>query len=148
HRPATLVVGRVVGLREHLRWFDVRPLFGKRILVTRPREQAGDLVDLLEAAGAEAIEAPMIRILPPDDFEPLDAACASVGGFDWIVFSSGNAVDAFMERLLLSPFDLRALAGVKLCVVGAVTGERLTRYGLKVDLAPAEFRAEAVVRAL
>ena len=67
-RPAILVVGRVAALREHLRWFDARPLFGKRILVTRPREQAGELVELLEALGAEAIEAPMIRIVPPDDY--------------------------------------------------------------------------------
>src|SRR6266850_1076560 len=85
---------------EHLRWFDARPLFGKRVLVTRPREQAGELVELLEAMGAEAIEAPMIRILPPDDYAPLDDACARAGTFDWIIFSSANTVDAFMERLL------------------------------------------------
>ena len=99
-RPAILVVGRVAALREHLRWFDARPLFGKRILVTRPREQAAELVELLEALGAEAIEAPMIRIAPPEDYGPLDEACARVGEFDWIVFSSANAVDAFIERLL------------------------------------------------
>ena len=87
-------------LREHLRWFDARPLFGKRILVTRPREQAAELVELLEAMGAEAIEAPMIRIVPPDDYGPLDDACAHAGEFDWIVFSSANAVDAFIDRLL------------------------------------------------
>ncbi len=97
--PPILVVGRVVALREHLRWFDARPLFGKRVLVTRPREQAAELVERLEAMGAEAIEAPMIRILPPDDYAPLDEACARAGAFDWIVFTSANAVDAFMERL-------------------------------------------------
>lgn len=146
-RPAILVVGRVAALREHLRWFDARPLFGKRVLVTRPREQAGELVDLLEAMGAEAIEAPMIRILPPDDYAPLDEACARVGAFDWIIFSSANAVDVFMDRLLGTPHDLRALAGAKLCVVGRATAERLRHYGFKADLTPAEFRAEAVVRA-
>src|SRR5262245_19276660 len=76
-RPAILVVGRVAKLREHLRWFDARPLFGKRILVTRPRDSAAELVERLEAMGAEAIEVPMIRIAPPEDFGPLDAACAN-----------------------------------------------------------------------
>jgi len=147
-RPAILIVGRVAALREHLRWFDARPLFGKRVLVTRPREQAGELVELLEAMGAEAIEAPMIRILPPDDYAPLDDACARAGTFDWIIFSSANAVDVFMERLLGSPRDLRALGGARLCVVGPATAERLRHYGLKADLTPAEYRAEAVVRAL
>ena len=147
-RPAILVVGRVAALREHLRWFDARPLFGKRVLVTRPREQAGELVDLLEAMGAEAIEAPMIRILPPDDYAPLDDACARAGTFDWIIFSSANAVDVFMERLLGTPRDLRALGGARLCVVGPATADRLRHYGLKVDLTPAEYRAEAVVRAM
>jgi uroporphyrinogen III methyltransferase / synthase len=147
-RPAILVVGRVVALREHLRWFDERPLFGKRVLVTRPREQAADLVERLESMGAEAIEAPMIRILPPEDEAPLNDACARAGEFDWIVFSSANAVDVFLDHLLDGPWDLRILNGVKLCVVGPGTGERLTRRGLKVDLMPSEHRAEAVVRAM
>jgi uroporphyrinogen III methyltransferase/synthase len=147
-RAAVLVVGRVVALRDHLRWFDARPLFGKRVLVTRPKEQAMDLVDRLEAMGAEAIEAPMIRIVPPDDYGPLDDACARVGEFDWIIFSSGNAVDAFFERLLAGDADIRALKGVKLCVVGPGTAERLARHGLKIDLTPPEYRAEAVVRAM
>ena len=147
-RPAILVVGRVVALREHLRWFDARPLFGKRILVTRPKDQSMELVDRLEAMGADAIEAPMIRILPPEDDGPLEDACARAGEFDWIVFSSANAVDAFIGRLLAGPADLRALGGVKLCGVGPGTAEHLTRLGLKVDLVPAEYRAEAVLRAL
>src|SRR6185369_9308588 len=81
-RPAILVVGRVVALRDHLRWFDSRPLFGKRVLVTRPREQSMELVERLEAMGADAIEAPMIRILPPEDDGPLEDACARAGEFD------------------------------------------------------------------
>jgi uroporphyrinogen III methyltransferase/synthase len=147
-RPAILVVGRVAALREHLRWFDARPLFGKRVLVTRPREQAVEMVRLLEAHGAEAIEAPMIRIAPPDDYGPLDAACAAIHHYDWIVFASANAVDVFIKRLLATPRDLRALHGVNLCAVGPATAERLRELGLKVDLVPAEYRAEALVEAL
>jgi uroporphyrinogen III methyltransferase/synthase len=147
-RPAILVVGRVANLREHLRWFDARPLFGKRVLVTRPREQAAELVHRLESMGADAIEAPMIRIEPPDDYGPLDEACARIGEFDWIVFASVNAVDAFIERLLAGSEDLRALGRSKLCGVGPATAERLARHGLKVDLTPTDFRAEAMVRAI
>ena len=147
-RPAVLVVGRVAALREHLRWFDVRPLFGKRVLVTRQRDQAQELVDLLEAAGAEPILAPMIHIAPLDDYAPLDEACTRVAEHDWIVFASANAVEAFLDRLLAGSRDLRALSTAKICVVGQATAERLTTYGLKADLVPAEFRAEAVVPAL
>jgi uroporphyrinogen III methyltransferase/synthase len=147
-RPAILVVGRVAALREHLRWFDARPLFGKRVLVTRPRDQAHELVDRLEAMGAEAVLAPMIRILPPDDYGPLDETCARIGTFDWIVFSSANGVDVFINRLLGTGQDLRALGGVKLCVVGAATAERLAHYRLNADLVPAEFRAESVASAI
>jgi uroporphyrinogen III methyltransferase/synthase len=147
-RPAILVVGRVAGLREHLRWFDVRPLFGKRVLITRPKEQAAEFVQLLESAGAAPIEAPMIRIEPPEDYGPLDAACLRAGEFDWIVFASANAVDAFIERLLASPHDLRTLHGTRLCGVGPATAARLAHYGLKVDLTPAEYRAEGMLYAL
>jgi uroporphyrinogen III methyltransferase/synthase len=147
-RPAILVVGRVAALREHLRWFDSRPLFGKRILVTRPREQSGEFVSLLQALGADPIEAPMIRIAPPADYAPLDEACARLDQFDWVVFASGNAVDAFMGRLLASPVDVRALGAVKLCAIGAGTSDRFTRFGIKVDLVPPESRAESVVQAL
>ena len=147
-RPAILVVGRVAALREHLRWFDARPLFGLRVLVTRPREQAAELVALLESAGAQTLVAPMIRILPPDDYRPLDQACADITGYDWVVFSSRNAVEPFVTRLLASPHDLRALHGVRLCAVGPATAEQLAACGLKVDLIPAEHKAEGVVRAI
>jgi uroporphyrinogen III methyltransferase/synthase len=146
--PSILVVGRVTGLREHLRWFDERPLFGRRVVVTRPREDAAELVDRLVALGAEAIEAPMTRILPPEDYGPLDDAVARVGTFDWIVFTSANAVESFMGRVLAGDGDVRDLKGVRLCAIGPVTRDRLQRYHVKVDLVPAEGRAEGVVQAL
>ena len=147
-QPALLIVGHVVGFREHLRWFDARPLFGRRVLVTRPREQAAELVDRLSALGAEPIEAPMIRIVPPEDLGPLRRAAAEPDAFDWIVFTSANAVEAFMAVLLNGARDVRALRGPQLCTVGTGTAERLAAYGIKVDLVPEEFRAEAVVTAL
>lgn len=146
--PAVLVVGPVAGLREHLRWFDARPLFGKRVLVTRSREQAGELVERLEELGAEAIEAPTMRIAPPADFAALDEACAAAGRYDWIVFTSANGVEAFMRRLLAGPGDVRALHGPRLCAVAPGTAERLGKWGIKVDLRPAEFRADAIIEAL
>lgn len=147
-RPALLVVGQVVAFREHLRWFDKRPLFGKRIVVTRPRDQAAELVDRLAALGADAITAPMIRIAPPEDSTPLRQAAARASSFDWIVFTSGNAIDAFMRALFEGGKDIRALHGPRLCAVGAATAEKLAAYGIKVDLMPAEFRAEAAFEAI
>jgi uroporphyrinogen III methyltransferase/synthase len=146
--PAILVVGPVAGLREHLRWFDERPLFGRRIVVTRSREQAGEFIEMLEDLGAEAIEAPAIRIAPPEDLDALDLAVAEASTYDWIVFTSANGVDSFMRRLLVGPGDVRSLGPVRICTIGPSTAERLARYGIKVDLTPNEYRAEAIVDAL
>jgi len=146
--PAILVIGRVAGFREHLRWFDARPLFGRRVLVTRPREQAAELVDGLSALGADTVVAPMIRIAPPDDPGPLQRAADDPAVFDWIVFTSANAVEAFMVALLDGTRDVRALKGPRLCAVGTSTAARLSRYGIRVDVVPDEFRAEAVREAL
>jgi uroporphyrinogen III methyltransferase / synthase len=146
-RPALLVIGAVAGLRAHLRWFDNRPLAGRRIVVTRSREQATELIDMLEERGAEAIPAHAIRIAAPEDPGPLEEACRNAGSFDWIVFASANAVDYFMRGLLANG-DVRDLHGVRLCTVGPSTASRLQRYGIHVDLTPAEFRADALVQAL
>jgi len=148
--PGMLIVGRVSQLRDHLRWFDSRPLFGRRIIVTRAREQAGDLVEQLEELGAEAIEAPSIRIeaVSKSKDDALEAACREASSYDWIVFTSVNGVEHFMRCLMDGPGDVRSLKGPKLCAVGPATAERLGRYGLKVDLMPAEFHAEAVADAL
>ena len=143
--PALLVIGAVAGLRGHLRWFDNRPLSGRRIVVTRSREQARELIDMLEERGAEAIPAHAIRITPPEDPAPLEEACRQAGTFNWIVFTSANAVDYFMRGSWLSG-DIRDLHGVRLCTVGPSTASRLQRYGIRVDLTPAEFRADALTR--
>jgi uroporphyrinogen III methyltransferase/synthase len=146
--PAMLVLGRVVGFREHLRWYDTRPLFGRRILVTRPREQSADLLQHLTALGAEPVEAPMIRIVPPGDLGPLRRAVDAATEYDVIVFTSSNAVDAVMRVLVETRRDVRALAGPLLCAVGSSTADRLARHGIRVDLTPDEFRAEGLVVAL
>jgi uroporphyrinogen III methyltransferase/synthase len=146
-RPALLVVGAAAGLRDHLRWYDRRPLFGRRIVVTRAREQAGELVGVLEELGAEAIAMPAIRIAPPEDAAALDAACAQADRFDWIVFTSVNGVEHFMRRFL-ERRDIRDLKGVRICAVGPETAAAVTRLGIRVDLTPSEYRAEAVAAAL
>jgi uroporphyrinogen III methyltransferase/synthase len=145
--PALFVIGRVAALREHLRWFDDRPLFGRRIVVTRSREQAGELIDMLEERGADAIAAPTIQIDTPEDVAGLDGAVANASTFDWIVFTSANGVDSFMSRLTASA-DVRELKGVHVCAVGPSTASRLLRYGIRADLMPSEYRAEAVMDAL
>jgi uroporphyrinogen III methyltransferase/synthase len=146
--PAIVVVGRVVAFRNHLRWFDARPLFGKRVLVTRPRDQAAEMVDKLSIMGAEAVEAPMIRIAPPEDPDPLIRSADRANDFDWIVFTSANSVEAFMSALLDGTRDVRWLRHPRLCCVGTGTAERLARYGVKADLIPDEFRGEALVAAM
>jgi uroporphyrinogen III methyltransferase / synthase len=146
--PSILVVGRVTALRQHLRWFDERPLFGRRIMVTRPREDAAELVDLLTVLGAAAIEAPMTRIVPPDDYGPLDETLGALDSFEWVLFTSANAVDQFMQRLMQGTGDVRRLAHTQICTIGPVTRDRLRRYHLKVDLMPDDGHPEAVVQAL
>jgi uroporphyrinogen III methyltransferase/synthase len=142
--PAILVVGEVSRLREHLRWFDERPLFGRRIVVTRSAEQARGLVDALEALGAQAIEAPTFRLAPPDDPEAVERAAASVDQYRWVVFESANAVVRFLSAQQRGPRDLRAFGGVSICAVGSSAAERLAQHGLKADLVVPEPGAESV----
>ncbi len=145
--PALLIIGRVAALREHLRWYDDRPLFGRRIIVTRSREQGGELIEMLEERGAQTISAPTIRITAPEDGAPLDAAVGAVSRFDWIVFTSTNAVDSFMTRLL-EQGDVRDLKGIRIATVGPSTASRVNRYGIRVDLTPGEYRADGLIDAL
>jgi uroporphyrinogen III methyltransferase/synthase len=146
--PGLLIVGRVVAFREHLRWFDRLPLFGRRVIVTRPEGQAADLVDRLTALGARALEAPMIRIRPADDTRPLVDAAARAHEFEWIVFTSVNAVDYFMDAIFAGGRDARALGPARICAVGPATATRLGTIGLRPDLVPQEFKASAAFDAL
>ena len=146
--PATLIVGKVVGLRDHVRWFDQRPLFGRRVLVTRSRHQASELVELLEAAGAEAVEAPVLRVAPLDGFDALDEAADAMADYDWVVFTTVNGVEGFMHRIFDRGRDARALAGPALCAVGVGTSERLARFGIRVDVVAEGQGVDSVVVAM
>ncbi len=143
-----IIVGEVVTLREKLRWFDNRPLFGRRVLVTRSVEQGGRFTELLAAAGAEALSCPVLEVLPAADPAPLDAALANLSATDLLILTSANAVEHFIARLRAAGRDLRALAGVEIAVVGPKTGEALAAHGLVADLVPADFRAEGVLELL
>jgi uroporphyrinogen III methyltransferase/synthase len=146
--PAVLVVGPTAGLRDHLRWFDERPLFGTRIVVTRSREQAGEFVERLNDLGADVIEAPSIQIEPLDDYDEVDRAIGAMASYDWLVFTSANGVDHFLRRALSRMRDIRDLHGPRICAVGPATAERLQRLHLRVDVMPDEDRAEGVIAAL
>ncbi|MBW1954400.1 MAG: uroporphyrinogen-III C-methyltransferase [Deltaproteobacteria bacterium] len=145
--PVVMVVGAVVGLREKLAWFEKKPLFGKRIVVTRAREQASDLVQALSDLGARCLEYPTIRIAPLEDDAPLDAAIDGLSRYDWLVFTSVNGVRAFFDRLFHKGKDVRALGHVQTAVIGPATQKKLFEYGLKSDIVPESFRAESVAAA-
>jgi uroporphyrinogen III methyltransferase/synthase len=146
--PAITVVGDVVRLRDELNWFEQRPLFGRRVVVTRAREQASEFKAVLTELGATCIEFPTIAIEPPPSWEPLDAAINSLAAYDWVIFTSVNGVAFFMERLRLAGRDVRDLHGVRLAAIGPKTAEALERYGLRPDLVPDEYRAEAILAGL
>ena len=146
--PVLIIVGEVVALRPQLDWFESKPLFGVRVLVTRARDQAGELSESLVRMGAEPVEAPLIRIEAPDDWSSVDAALADLSGFDHVVFTSGNAVEAFFSRLIASGLDARALGGVRVAAVGRTTADALRKHGIEADYQPHEFRAEKLVETL
>lgn len=146
--PAIFIVGEVVRLREQLAWFDKRPLFGRRVLVTRAREQASVLTASLEKLGAQCLEAPAIKIVPPESFAKLDQAIGELSQYHWIIFTSVNGVEFFFRRLQEAKLDARALAGLKVAAIGSQTAERLKQHGILADLVPVEFRAEGIVEAL
>jgi uroporphyrinogen III methyltransferase / synthase len=145
--PVITVIGDVVGLRDDISWFDTRPLFGKKLVVTRARSQAASLSDRLTAAGAQVAEMPATRIEPMDS-GPLIDALSRLSGFGWIIFTSQNAVQIFWSALRESGRDARALAGLKIAAVGPATGAALLDRGLCVDASPDRFVAEALLDAL
>ena len=146
--PALIVIGPVVALREKLAWFERRPLFGRRIVVTRSQAQAGELAGRLEALGAEVVQVPTFRVEPPEDAGPLRSAAARLDRFDWIIITSANAADALFGALAEAGLDARALGGCKVCAVGPATAERLRGFGIRADAVPPRHTGEAVVETL
>lgn len=143
--PAVTIVGEVVTLREKLQWLDRRTLCGKRIIVTRAAEQAGEFSAKLAARGATVLECPTIRLVEPESWQLLDLALRELSGYDWLVLTSGNAVRYFFQRMDTLGLDARALGGCKICAVGPKTADEIRAYGIKPDLVPSDYKAEGVV---
>ena len=135
--PALIVVGDVVKLHDTINWFETRPLFGKRVVVTRAREQASELKRLLEDSGAQVLQFPTIEIAPPPSFDALDRAIDT--RYDWLIFTSVNGVQFFFERLFAKGKDVRALSSTKVAAVGQTTAEELRKRGLSPDVVPERF---------
>lgn len=146
--PAIIIVGEVVKLRDTLSWFEQKPFFGKRVVVTRSREQASDLSRRIEDLGGEAWEFPAIEITAPADFGPMDEAITKLDSYQWLIFTSVNGVDSFFNRLRHHKCDIRHLKGAKICAIGPKTKERLEEMCLHVEFVPSEYRAEAVLAGL
>jgi uroporphyrinogen III methyltransferase/synthase len=146
--PAVIVVGEVVRLREKLRWFDNRPLAGKRILVTRSRRQASELSRLLAEAGARPVELPAIDIRSISDHRELDAAIQNLADHRWIIFTSVNGVAAFFERLQTQRLDSRALNGIRVGAIGPATARALEEKGVRPDYCPDVFTSQGLLDGL
>ncbi len=146
--PVVAVIGNVVELREKIAWFDRRPLFGKKVLVTRSRTQASRLVELLEELGAEPIELPSIQVEPLQDYSELDGALGRLSDFGWVIFASTNAVESVFHRLEMQGRDSRAFAGTRIGAIGPATSAALANQGLRADFVPTRSISETVVKEL
>ena len=145
--PAVFVVGNVVKLREEMRWFDNRPLFGKRIIITRSRTQASRLANALEERSACCIEIPTISIeAPSDDYAGMDDGIEHLDEYNWLIFTSQNGVNYFFNRLFEKGKDLRSVGHLKLAVIGPATAKELKKYGLNTDCVPKQYKAEDLVQ--
>jgi uroporphyrinogen III methyltransferase/synthase len=145
--PVAIVVGEVVRLRDTLNWFEKKPLFGKTVVVTRTREQASELVAQLSALGAECLECPTIRVVPPQDWAPLDEAIDRLDTYDWLVLTSVNGVNFFFDRLYERGKDVRAMGNLRTAAIGPATAKRMRDFGLKSDIVPETYRAESIIEA-
>ncbi len=146
--PTLIVVGDVVRLRDELNWFERLPLFGKRIIVTRARDQARAFCDSLEELGAEAVTIPTIEIREPQSWKPLDDAIERLESFDYLLVTSVNGVRNFLARLMACGRDLRDLKGLKIGAIGPVTAAEFSRTGIRVDFVPPRYQGEGLLEAL
>ena len=143
--PAVVVVGDVVGLHDELNWFERLPLFGKRIVTTRAREQSGVFSEILVGLGAEAVEVPAIEIRDPQSWQSMDQAISRLEEFDYLVFTSANGVRKFLTRLPKCGRDVRDLKGLQIGAIGPGTAAELTATGIRVDFLPGDYRAEGLI---
>ncbi|HCC69460.1 MAG TPA: HemD protein, partial [Nitrospiraceae bacterium] len=141
--PAVMVVGDVVKLRDQLQWYENKPMFGHRILITRKHSEG---FEPLEELGADIIEFPTIEIVPPKDWNELDKAIDRIEAYDWLIFTSANGVTYFLKRFFEKAKDIRDLKGIKICAIGTKTEAVVKRYGMKVDLIPESFSAEGLIK--
>lgn len=146
--PALAIVGEVVNLRDQLNWFEALPLFGKRIVVTRPRGQAGAFTAMLAERGALPVEIPTIELRDPPSWAPLDEAIRHADQYDFLVATSANGVRKFGERLAACGLDARVLKGIEIGAIGPATAAEFSKLGIRVDFVPGEYRAEGLVEAL
>ena len=145
--PVITVIGNVVSLRDEIAWFDRRPLFGKRVVVTRASAQARGLHDALSALGADVLELPALRV-EPLDAAPLRAALGTLRDYSWLVVTSQNAVAIVWDELRALKLDARALAGTRIACIGRATADALLARGLACDVMPERFVAEGVLESL
>lgn len=146
--PAVAVVGNVVKEREKINWFeDSRPLLGKRIVVTRTRQQAGDLSSRLGALGADVLEIPTIQITEPTEIDEFQESVKQVHTYDWLIFTSPNGVHRFFKEFFTTYQDARSIGGVKIAAIGPGTANAIAEYRLATDLLPEKFVAEGLVEA-
>ena len=148
HNPAAIVVGDVNILREQLGWFDRKPLFGRRIIVTRARAQASDFAECLESHGAEVIQFPTIETQPIPDNAALDRAIDQLTTYNWIIFTSANAVEYFYRHLRENGKDIRSFGNARICAVGQKTVAALDQVGIRVDYVPSQSRGAVVAAEL
>ncbi len=146
--PAAIVVGDVNALREQLRWFDQKPLFGRRIIVTRARAQVSDFAEHLESYGAEVIQFPTIETAPIPDNATLDRSIAQLATYNWIIFTSVNAVEYFYRHLRENGKDTRSLGNARICAIGQKTVVALDQIGLCVDYVPSQYRGAVLAAEL
>lgn len=146
--PAVIIVGAVAALRHELKWFEHLPLFGKRVLVTRPRRQAEGFMQQLEALGASVSLLPGVEVREPADWGSVDRAIADLSSYQWLVFTSVNGVEYFVRRLRGLGRDLRALGGLQLAAIGPATAEALRTFHLEPDLVPKAYRSEELAAEL
>lgn len=146
--PALIVIGDVVKLREELRWYDRQPLFGKRILVPRPKHQAAETAEAIRRRGADPIILPTIEIGPPPDPEALRRAARSLSGYDVCLFTSANGVERFFRALSEVSLDARAFASCRVGAIGPKTAAALVPHGIRADLVAEEFIGESLAEAI